>query len=81
MTAVTQSNETRRLTEVDRLLFFSEEAEQKYGKDKIKVYKSTFSNMYHALTHRKTSTMMKLVCLLPEEKVRRELTYNGLAFL
>ena len=62
-------------------VFFSEEAEQKYGKDKIKVYKSTFSNMYHALTHRKTSTMMKLVCLLPEEKVRRDLTYNGLAFL
>ena len=55
------------------VFFFSEEAEQKYGQDKIKVYKSTFSNMYHALTHRKTSTMMKLVCLLPEEKVRREL--------
>lgn len=46
-----------------------EEAEQKYGKDKIKVYKASFTNMYHALTHRKTSTMMKLVCLLPEEKI------------
>ncbi|PFX18738.1 Glutathione reductase, mitochondrial [Stylophora pistillata] len=46
-----------------------EEAEQKYGKDKIKVYKASFTNMYHALTQRKTSTMMKLVCLLPEEKI------------
>jgi len=47
----------------------SEEAEAEYGKDKIKTYKTSFTNMYHALTHRKTSTMMKLVCLLPEEKV------------
>ena len=47
----------------------SEEAEAEYGKDKIKAYKTSFTNMYHALTHRKTSTMMKLVCLLPEEKV------------
>ena len=47
----------------------SEEAEVKYGKDKIKAYKTSFTNMYHALTHRKTGTMMKLVCLLPEEKV------------
>lgn len=46
-----------------------EEAEQKYGKDKIKVYKTSFTNMYHALTKRKTGTLMKLVCLLPEEKV------------
>ncbi|KAL9965901.1 hypothetical protein ACROYT_G029759 [Oculina patagonica] len=46
-----------------------EEAEAKYGKDKIKAYKTSFTNMYHAFTHRKTSTMMKLVCLLPEEKI------------
>ena len=51
--------------------FTSEEAEEKYGKDKIKVYKTSFTNMYHALTKRKTGTLMKLVCLLPEEKVRR----------
>lgn len=25
--------------------------------------------MYHALTKRKTGTLMKLVCLLPEEKI------------
>jgi len=46
-----------------------EEAEAKYGKDKIKAYKTSFTNMYHALTQRKTGTLMKLVCLLPEEKV------------
>ena len=54
-------------------LFTSEEAEEKYGKDKIKVYKTSFTNMYHALTKRKTGTLMKLVCLLPEEKVRRNI--------
>lgn len=46
-----------------------EEAEAKYGKDKIKIYKSSFTNMYHAITTRKTSTKMKLVCLLPNEKI------------
>lgn len=46
-----------------------EEAEAKYGKDKIKVYRSSFTNMYHAMTKRKTGTLMKLVCLLPEEKI------------
>jgi len=48
----------------------SEQAEEKYGKDNIKIYKTAFTNMYHAVTKRKTGTMMKLVCLLPEEKVR-----------
>eukprot|EP00054_Salpingoeca_dolichothecata_P016939 m.100457 g.100457 ORF g.100457 m.100457 type:complete len:466 (+) comp22228_c0_seq1:5-1402(+) len=49
--------------------FTEEQAVQKYGQDKIKVYKAKFTNMYHALTERKTATAMKLVCLLPEEKV------------
>lgn len=57
---------TRKLTAICST---SEEAEAKYGKDKIKAYKTSFTNMYHAFTHRKTGTMMKLVCLLPEEKV------------
>ena len=48
---------------------FTEEAEAMHGKDKIKIYQSTFTNMYHAVTTRKTSTKMKLVCLLPNEKV------------
>lgn len=46
-----------------------EEAIEKHGKDKIKVYKSKFTNMYHAVTSRKTKTFMKLVTLLPDEKV------------
>ncbi|XP_044180611.1 glutathione reductase, mitochondrial-like [Acropora millepora] len=46
-----------------------EEAEAMHGKDKIKIYQSTFTNMYHAVTTRKTSTKMKLVCLLPDEKI------------
>eukprot|EP01098_Paradermamoeba_levis_P002820 TRINITY_DN1338_c0_g1_i1.p1 TRINITY_DN1338_c0_g1~~TRINITY_DN1338_c0_g1_i1.p1 ORF type:complete len:457 (-),score=171.81 TRINITY_DN1338_c0_g1_i1:124-1494(-) len=45
------------------------EAVKKFGADKIKVYKSVFTNMYHALTQRKTKTSMKLVVVLPEERV------------
>ena len=41
-----------------------------YGKDKLKIYKSSFTPMYHAVTTRKTKTAMKLITLLPEEKVR-----------
>ncbi len=33
------------------------------------VYNSTFTNMYHSMTQRKTKTIMKLVCLLPDERV------------
>lgn len=46
-----------------------EEAIEKHGKDNIKIYESQFTNMYHALTERKTKTYMKLVTKLPEEKV------------
>jgi len=45
------------------------EAEQKYGKDKIKLYTSGFTNMYHALTSRKTKTAIKLIVTGPEEKI------------
>ncbi|XP_064394075.1 glutathione reductase, mitochondrial-like [Halichondria panicea] len=45
------------------------EAEKMYGKDKLKIYKSSFTSMYHAVTTRKTKTAMKLITLLPEEKV------------
>ncbi|KAL2914294.1 Glutathione reductase [Polyrhizophydium stewartii] len=41
----------------------------KYGKDKIKVYESKFTNMYYTLVDHKVPTHYKLVCLLPEEKV------------
>lgn len=45
------------------------EANTKYGEANIKIYRSKFTNMYHAMCTRKTTTVMKLVCLLPEEKV------------
>jgi len=45
------------------------EAKNKYGEENVKVYQTTFTNMYHALTERKTSTNMKMVCLGKEEKV------------
>jgi len=46
-----------------------QEARAKFGDDKIKIYKSTFTPLYHALTQRKQMTKMKLVCAGPEEKV------------
>eukprot|EP01117_Protostelium_nocturnum_P004353 TRINITY_DN1578_c0_g1_i1.p1 TRINITY_DN1578_c0_g1~~TRINITY_DN1578_c0_g1_i1.p1 ORF type:complete len:504 (+),score=185.96 TRINITY_DN1578_c0_g1_i1:9-1520(+) len=45
------------------------EAQDKHGKENVKVYKATFTNMYHALTTRKTKTAMKIVCVGKEEKV------------
>eukprot|EP01134_Creolimax_fragrantissima_P000852 CFRG0852T1 len=49
--------------------YTEEEARKKYGDKLVKVYKSTFTNMYHAMTERKSSTGMKLVCVGKEEKV------------
>lgn len=45
------------------------EAREMYGDDKIKIYQSKFTNMYYAMSENKPKTAMKLVCLLPEEKV------------
>jgi len=45
------------------------EAIEKHGQSNVKIYKTTFTNMYHAFTTRKTKTAMKLVCVGPEEKV------------
>jgi glutathione reductase (NADPH) len=45
------------------------EAINQYEKSNVKVYKSTFTNMYHALTTRKTKTYIKLICVGPTEKV------------
>ncbi|WAR28770.1 GSHR-like protein [Mya arenaria] len=45
------------------------EAEKEYGADKIKVYRSTFTPMYYAMTETKVMCSMKLICLLPDEKV------------
>jgi len=45
-----------------------EEAREKYG-DSVKVYKSSFTNLYHAVTSRKTKTSMKVICHGKEEKL------------
>ncbi|XP_038050166.1 glutathione reductase, mitochondrial-like [Patiria miniata] len=45
------------------------EAEAKYKRENLKIYQSTFNNMYFALTERKERTKMKLICAGPEEKV------------
>ena len=48
-------------------------ARAKYGDDKIKVYTSTFVNLWYGTyklqPDEKPKTAMKLVCLLPDEKV------------
>ena len=50
-----------------------QEAVDKYGKDNIKVYTSTFTNLYYGTfamePDQKPKTAMKLVTLLPTEKV------------
>ena len=45
------------------------EARTKFGDDAVKVYQSTFTPMYFAMTERKQKCTMKLVCSGPEEKV------------
>ena len=45
------------------------EAISKYGKDKVFKYQARFTNMYHALTERKTATGMKILVTGEEEKV------------
>lgn len=45
------------------------QANEKFGKENIKIYNSTFTNMYHAVTTRKTKTVVKLICAGVEEKV------------
>ena len=45
------------------------EARKKYGNENVKIYQSSFTPLYHALTTRKQLTRMKLVCAGPNEKV------------
>ncbi|CAH1781325.1 unnamed protein product [Owenia fusiformis] len=45
------------------------EAAAKYGAENLKIYKSSFTPMYYAVTERKVKCHMKLICALPEEKV------------
>lgn len=46
-----------------------QEAKDKYGEDDIKVYSSSFSAMYTAVTRYRQATKMKLVCQGKDEKV------------
>lgn len=46
-----------------------EEAVKKYGTDHIKIYTSSFTSMYTAITEHKQISKMKLICLGPEEKI------------
>jgi len=47
----------------------SAEAEKKFGRSSLKIYTSTFVPLYHAVTQRKIKTHMKMICVLPTEKV------------
>ncbi|XP_056424825.1 glutathione reductase, mitochondrial [Hyla sarda] len=46
-----------------------EEAVKAKGRENVKIYSTSFSPMYHAVTRRKTKCVMKLVCVDKEEKV------------
>ena len=46
-----------------------EEAVHRYGREKVTLYSSKFTNMYFSLLTRKEATAMKLVCVGDEEKV------------
>lgn len=50
-------------------LVFTEEAVRSNGKENVKIYKTSFTPMYHAITNRKSQCVMKLVCVGKEEKV------------
>ncbi|EHJ52399.1 glutathione-disulfide reductase [Streptococcus macacae] len=46
-----------------------EAAQAQYGKENIKVYRSTFTSMYTAITKHRQSCKMKLVTAGPDEKI------------
>ncbi|OTG83653.1 glutathione-disulfide reductase [Acinetobacter sp. ANC 4648] len=46
-----------------------EQALQEFGKDSVKVYQSSFTSMYTAVTEHRQLTKMKLICVGSEEKV------------
>jgi len=48
--------------------YTEQEAIEKYGQDDIKIYKSTFTNMYFAMSDRKQKTTMKLICVKSENE-------------
>jgi len=46
-----------------------EQATEIYGHDNVKVYQSRFTNLYYAVSERKSPTVVKLVVTGPSEKV------------
>lgn len=46
------------------------EAIAEYGQNAVKIYKSKFNPMYHAVTEHKQPSIMKLVCVGDNEKVK-----------
>uniref|UniRef100_A0A3P9JEI2 Glutathione reductase, mitochondrial n=1 Tax=Oryzias latipes TaxID=8090 RepID=A0A3P9JEI2_ORYLA len=52
-----------------KALLTPEEAVKTKGKENVKIYKTSFTPMYHAITRRKSQCIMKLVCVGKEEKV------------
>jgi glutathione reductase (NADPH) len=46
-----------------------EQAREEYGDDAVKVYKSSFTAMYTAVTSHRQPCRMKLVCIGPDEKI------------
>ncbi|MFC0228712.1 glutathione-disulfide reductase [Serratia aquatilis] len=45
------------------------QAKEKFGEDQVKVYKSSFTAMYSAVTQHRQPCRMKLVCVGEEEKI------------
>lgn len=52
-----------------RCLLLADEAISTHGKDNVKIYTTSFTPLYHAVTQRKVKCVMKLVCAGKEEKV------------
>ncbi len=46
-----------------------QQAKEKYGDDKIKIYTSTFTSMYTAVTHHRQPCKMKLVCYGDNDRI------------
>ncbi|XP_065840417.1 glutathione reductase, mitochondrial-like [Oscarella lobularis] len=45
------------------------EAKAKYGAENVRVYEAGLASMYFAVTERKQRSVVKMICLLPNEKV------------
>uniref|UniRef100_A0AAR2M316 Glutathione-disulfide reductase n=1 Tax=Pygocentrus nattereri TaxID=42514 RepID=A0AAR2M316_PYGNA len=52
-----------------KALLTPDEAVKSWGKRSVKIYTTSFTPMYHAITTRKTHCIMKLVCIGNEERV------------